>query len=315
MQVSLADYAVFKKNGSWNHIEKKINAKTYAIEYGIKTGFETKDKAEESCRISELTYQKAILRIKEITQSSYTFVEYLQYWHKHYLAEFTDSSSQTKYFWVIYKIIMPKIHKDVLLSMLTSTFINDLISECKGYSSSAGEMTYKVLRVVLKEAENSGLISPKVMLGVTPCCSKRKKMALYTQEQVASFAHTAKVYHSCYFEILLALVCGLRTGEILGLKYSDFDRKSYTVTIQRQYTRDYHYESVDSENDKQIKVYSPGRTFKPPKTLNSNRCLKIPPVIFDELKVRKKENERIIEKSGNKKSLSGALIRLNLRMY
>ena len=184
--------------------------------------------------------------------------------------------------------------------MLTDTFVNDLLSECKKYSNSSGEMTYKVLRVILKEAEKSGFISPKVLLGIKPCCSGRKKMDLYTKEQINSFVRTAKVYHTCYFEILLALVCGLRTGEILGLKYSDFHKKSRNLTIQRQYTRDYHYESKGSDNDKQVKVYPSERTFKPPKTLNSNRCLIVPSVIFEELKIRREENERIIAKTGNR---------------
>lgn len=54
---------------------------------------------------------------------------------------------------------MPKIQRDVLLSMLTDVFVNDLISDCKSYSPSAGEMTYKVLRVILQEAERNDYIS------------------------------------------------------------------------------------------------------------------------------------------------------------
>ena len=117
---------------------KKINAKTYSIEYDIKTGFQSKEEASESYFISEEIYRKAISRIKNLTQNSYTFAEYLQYWQEHYLTEFTDSSNQLKYFWVIYKIILPKIRRDVLLSMLTDTFVNDLLSECKKYSNSSG---------------------------------------------------------------------------------------------------------------------------------------------------------------------------------
>lgn len=271
----------------------------------MKSGFATKEKAIESYHSSEKLYQNAISRVKAITQSAYTFVEYLEYWHKHYLTEYTDSSSQLKYFWVIYKIIMPEIRRDVLLSMLTDTFINDLIAECKNYSSSAGEMTYKVLKVILKEAEKSNLISVKILQGITPCCGKKKKIVLYNnKEQVSSFVNTAKIYHTCYFEILLALICGLRTGEILGLKYSDFHKKSHTLSIERQYTRDYHYEKGDPKAEKASKVYSSGRSFQPPKTLNSNRCLIVPPVIFEELKIRKKENERIIAKTGNLKTIS-----------
>lgn len=58
---------------------------------------------------------------------------------------------------------IPYAGKDVLLSMLTDVFVNDLISECKSYCPSAGEMTYKVLRVILQEAEKNDYISEKVL--------------------------------------------------------------------------------------------------------------------------------------------------------
>ena len=45
MQVSLTDYTVFEANGCWNHIEKKINAKTFTIEYDVKSGFEAEKEA------------------------------------------------------------------------------------------------------------------------------------------------------------------------------------------------------------------------------------------------------------------------------
>ena len=298
MQVSLTDYTVFEANGCWNHIEKKINAKTFTIEYDVKSGFESEKEALESYQISEKKYKSAIKRVKSITQNSYTFVEYLKYWHQKYLAEYSTSSSQVKYFWVIYKIIMPKIKKDVLLSMLTDSFINDLISDCKTYSLSAGEITYKVLSVILKEAERNSYISPSVLLGVNPCYSTKKKMQLYNKEQMKTFLRAAKDYHSCYLEIMLALFCGLRTGEILALKYSDFHKISKNVMIERQYTRNYTYEKKE-DTGKTKHVRSEERTFKPPKTVNSIRCLTVPPVIFEELNVRKKENKQIVEKSGN----------------
>lgn len=52
-----------------------------------------------------------------------------------------------------------------------------------------------------------------------------------------------------YLEILLTLFCGLSKGEILGLKYSDFNQKEGTLTIQRIYTVDYKSEKfLDMQN-------------------------------------------------------------------
>lgn len=82
---------------------------------------------------------------------------------------------------------MPKIQRDVLLSMLTDVFVNDLISDCKSYSPSAGEMTYKVLRVILQEAERNDYISEKVLIGMKPCYYKRKKFFYIIRNRRAFF--------------------------------------------------------------------------------------------------------------------------------
>lgn len=65
MQVSLTDYAVFEQNGTWCHIVKKINAKTYAIEYEVQSGFKDKEKTLESYHLSLENYKTAISRIKK----------------------------------------------------------------------------------------------------------------------------------------------------------------------------------------------------------------------------------------------------------
>ncbi len=75
---------------------------------------------------------------------------------------------------------------------------------------------------------------------------KKKTIVLYNKEQMKTFLQAAKSYHSCYLEILLALFCGLRTGEILALRYTDFNSKNRTVTISQQYTRDYKYDKKES---------------------------------------------------------------------
>ena len=46
-----------------------------------------------------------------------------------------------------------------------------------------------------------------------------------------------------YLEILLALFCGLRKGEIEGLKFSDFNLEEKTVNISRQVVAKYILEN------------------------------------------------------------------------
>lgn len=103
-------------------------------------------------------------------------------------------------------------------------------------------------------------------------------------------------YHSIYLEVLLALFCGLRKGEIMGLKYKDFDFLQHTVSINRQITRDY---DVVIEEDRTFKIATQRLSTKPPKSYSSYRTLIISAFIFDELEIRKKENEEILKLTEN----------------
>lgn len=140
----------------------------------------------------------------------------------------------------------------------------------------------KVIHLALTDALNDGYLknSPKI--------------TILTKEQVKIFLAAAKEYHSIYLEVLLALFCGLRKGEIMGLKYKDFDFLQHTVSINRQITRDY-----DVVIDRTYKIATQRLSTKPPKSYSSYRTLIISAFIFDELEIRKKENEEILKLTEN----------------
>ena len=102
----------------------------------------------------------------------------------------------------------------------------------------------------------------------------------YSPEQLRTFL-TAASNSNHYLEIQLALFCGLTPGEILGLKYSDFNRHEQTITIQRIYT------SNDSGKNCQLKKLEGTK---------QNRSLKIPSFLFSELSARRKENRKLLTK-------------------
>ena len=84
----------------------------------------------------------------------------------------------------------------------------------------------------------------------------------------------AAKYRNWFLEILLALYCGLRKGEILGLKFSDFDVEKRTVHIQRQLVAD-----IKLKNGAfQIEDYT--LTTREPKSQAGNRILGIPTIIL-----------------------------------
>ena len=81
----------------------------------------------------------------------------------------------------------------------------------------------------------------------------------------------------------MGIFCGLRKGEILGLKFSDFDLENHSVKISRQLSNN---PLIDNKSNKLVDEYR--QVEKAPKTNNSYRTLKVPQIIIDELEKRKR---------------------------
>lgn len=289
---------VFYENNTWNYVTKTINIHSYTIDYMVKSGFASKKLAEENYQQAERSFKKEIERIKRLTNIQYTFTEYLDYWFQKLYLPFSNSSAQVGYSWTIYQIIFPNVKRDILLGMITPEFVNSLIDECEDYCDSAAAMVYKVIRVALKDALNDGYLKVDPLPEIHKRYWNTPKITILTKAQIQTLLASAQEYHTIYLEVLLALFCGLRSGEILGLKFSDFNEVEKTVTIDRQITRNY---KVCVEEDRTSTIQTTKRTPKPPKSLCSYRTLRIPDFIFSELAVRKSDNDRIIERSDNSK--------------
>ena len=99
-----------------------------------------------------------------------------------------------------------------------------------------------------------------------------------------------------YLEILLGVFCGLRKGEILALKFNDFNLEEHTIQICRQLTIDAKVNNNMEEEGYKIENYS--LKLKSPKTNNSYRILRVPKIILEELEIRKEYVKTL--KSSNK---------------
>lgn len=225
----------------------------------------------------------------------YTFFEYLDYWYQKIYLPNSDSQLKVCYSWTIYKIIFPLTSKDILIGMVSADYLNELLDSCKGYCKSAGPMINKVLNVVLKDAMYDGLLANDPLENMQKYYWDVPAIVVYSKAQIKTLLQAAYEYHSVYLEILLALLAGLRKGEIAGLAYSDFNPEKKTVKIQRQITRD---SEVIVENHSTFKIQTSKQSPKPPKSLCSYRTLRIHDIIFEELEIRKKENMQLFEKLG-----------------
>lgn len=287
--------AVFYENGTWNFITKVVNRTNYTIEYEKRTGFSSIQEAEQAQEQEAERYQHQIARVKSLTNMRYTFFEYLDYWYQNIYLPNSDSSIKMCYCWTIYKIIFPNAPRDILIGMVTSDYLNEILESCEDYCKSAGPMINKVFNVALKDAMDDDYLSNNPLTNMKKYYWDIPAMIIYSKEQIRTLLQAASEYHSIYLEVLLALFAGLRKGEIMGLKYSDFNQEQQTVKIERQITRDYE---LVVKNNKTYKILTSKQSLKPPKSLCSYRTLRIHNIIFQELEVRKKENMRLFEKLG-----------------
>lgn len=76
-------------------------------------------------------------------------------------------------------------------------------------------------------------ISYNPMPETKPYPRVKPKVRVLGKEKLKVFLEAASK-NPWYLEILLGLFCGLRKGEILGLKFQDFDFEKQTVRISRQ---------------------------------------------------------------------------------
>ena len=76
----------------------------------------------------------------------------------------------------------------------------------------------------------------------------KTNIKLLSQKEIKTLL-SASCKDNWYLEILLALFCGLRKGEIRGLKFSDFNEEKKTVKIQRQLGNQYELKANEFKVD------------------------------------------------------------------
>lgn len=109
-----------------------------------------------------------------------------------------------------------------------------------------------------------------------------KEMLFWTKEEYLKFADVMMDKPVSYYAIEILYWCGLRMGELLALTPADFNFETHTLRINKSYQR-LHREDV----------------ITPPKTLKSNRTIKMPQFLCDEMQdylkmlYEPKEDERI----------------------
>lgn len=152
-------------------------------------------------------------------------------------AQSVKPSTLASYEQNIRKHIVPALG-DVRLVRLTApqvqSFYNAKIEE--GMSPTTVRMLHAVLHNALKQAERWGFVARNVCTLVDPPKAKSTETVTWTADQAARFIRaTSDDELGVLWQ--LAIVTGMRRGEVLGLRWSDVDWRRGQIAIRRTLSR------------------------------------------------------------------------------
>ncbi len=285
-----AEGAVVYNGRSWQFYAKILN-EDGSTKYIRRKGFATEQEAIETYRVYETAYETARSNNEDKLKAkgSMLFDEYLPWWLNEIFYPRVEKTTYMLASYVIKNLILPNIDSGIELRLLNVEYLDDLLLRISKMSDSAGNKSREILGIALKDAVAQGYISRNLIKDTRTYPRKVPEVRIYTKEKLKVFLKEA-AKSGWYLEILIILFCGLRKGEMMGLKFSDIDMGKGIVHIQRQVTSN--------------PVMKPGTSAeygtieKKPKTPNSDRILHLPPVIIRELSKRLERIDGYKNKSG-----------------
>lgn len=286
----------FFEGNSWYH-RTKILGEDGTVRYSKKGGFKTPEDAEISYREHEKEFLR-LFRKYQVTagvNKDIGFKDYLIYWFEEIFSPRVETTTRMVGAYVLYNLILPQMEQDIKLRYVNVEYLDALLAMAAKVCESAGNKSRELLNLALKEAVVQGYIKTNPVVATKPYKRKKPTVIVLNKERLKVFLSAAST-GNWYLEILLALFCGLRKGEIQGLKFCDFDVQNRTVTIERQITSN----PIIPKGQSKIEQYEV--VERAPKTENSCRILRVPDVVIQELEKR----ELLI--NGNKDRLGSAYV-------
>lgn len=275
------NHAFFERN-SWYH-RIKILTEDGKTKYSKKGGFKTAEEAEKSYKKYEKEYKDSLKSFvsRSVLNAEIMLSDYLDFWQQDIYGLRVENSTRVLANYIIENWIKPYIETDIKMKHLNEDFLNDLLERASKASRYSGSGVQNLLNIALKDAINEQIISYNPMIDAKKYPRSKPKVRVLGKSSLKRFLLAASGTN-WFLEILLALFCGLRKGEILGLKFLDFDFENGTMYIQRQLS---YNPILDEKTGKKIGYQV---IEKEPKTENSYRKMKVPYIILEELEYRNK---------------------------
>jgi len=253
-----------EKNGTW-YAMIRYKDWTGTNRQKCQRGFSTRKEAIE---------WEAQFKLQQASDIDMTLEAFYELYEKDVRPRLKENTWMTKQ--VIYeKKILPYLGKRKL-SEITAKDVIDWQNEMMRLTKANGE-TFSPCYLKTIHAELSALFNHAAKyyhLSVNParnagCMGQEdiKEMSFWTKEEYLAFAEAIMDRPISYYAFEILYWCGIREGELLALTPADFDFEKSTLRINKSYQR-MHGEDVVTT----------------PKTKKSNRVIKLPKFLCEEMK-------------------------------
>ena len=253
-----------KDNGTW-YVQFRYTDWKGERQQKLKRGFATKREA--------LEWEREFLMEKQ-ADVNMTFESFAQLYEKDMKPKLKLNTWLTKES-IIQKKILPYFGKRKL-SEITAKDVMDWQNAIRGLTDAKGK-PYSPTYLKTVHNQLSALFNHAVRyygLQVNPAAKagnmgveERREMLFWTKEEYLKFADAMMDKPLSYYAFEMLYWCGIREGELLALTPADFDFEAGTVKINKSYQR-LHGEDV----------------ITTPKTKKSNRTIKMPNFLCDEMR-------------------------------
>ncbi|MGB9858837.1 MAG: tyrosine-type recombinase/integrase, partial [Moorellaceae bacterium] len=249
-------------------------------------------KAEAEARLAELITQleKGI----NIKPEKITFGEFLERWLADYGRSNVSDRTLHDYEPLIHYHIKPELGH-VPLGKLHPSHLRELYSKLlregrkdgkksapKGLSPACVRKVHNVIHEALACAVKWELVYRNVAHAVDPPRVSRREVVPLTEEEINRLFDAVKDTY-LYIPTCIAVVTGLRLGEVLGLRWQDVDLERGIITVRQaqQIKRKREGDRISHE-----------LAYGPPKSKTSRRSIDIPPALVELLKRHRLEQKK-----------------------
>ena len=207
--------------------------------YGDTSKTVSQQKKELQAEITNLEYE--INNNLYLNESNATMEQYLKEWLKVYAAENLEETTGELYEMYATVHINPSLGKlkiKDIRPMQIQEFYNDKMKDIefengkvkKGLSKNTIRKLHSFLNRAYEDAINNRKVKYNPCQGVKSPKKKKYKPAICSEETFYTLLNETKGTLD-EIMILLAGICGLRRGEIFGLRFIDIDFKSFRINI------------------------------------------------------------------------------------